>query len=90
MIESTIMPKSVCPSCGSVNDAATNPFEGGSPTAGDMAICFQCGTLCIFNNDLTLRLAMQKEIEMLSAGERRMIDQIEKARRLGRDQNSKQ
>ncbi len=48
------VPESACPSCGRVNDAATNATEQkGGPEPGDMTVCL-CGAALQFGEWLQL------------------------------------
>jgi hypothetical protein len=56
------MPSAACPECGYGVDAATVVFEKPKkPVAGDIAVCFNCGTPNVFAEDLTLRRPTSEE-----------------------------
>ena len=44
-----------CPSCGSKNDGATlvEGAESISPKDGDLGVCFYCGTIYAYQDDVT-------------------------------------
>ena len=53
-----------CPCCGVEVDRATNvdpEFGGIGPRVGDFSICFHCGALLNYNDDLTLRTSTAEE-----------------------------
>lgn len=45
----------VCPSCGSKNDGATSVegTESISPKDGDLGVCFYCGTIFAYREEVT-------------------------------------
>jgi len=45
-----------CPECGAHNDGAA-PVDGGtySPKKDDISLCMYCGSINLFNDDLTIR-----------------------------------
>jgi hypothetical protein len=57
-----------CPVCGLVLRAHTPIGEDKSPPVpGDLSVCFYCGLLLEFTEDLRLRVARQAVLEALSA-----------------------
>jgi hypothetical protein len=60
MMASHELPQSVC-SCGHLLDGATGMAHNDPPNPGDVSLCFYCGRLNIFNDDLTLRQATVAE-----------------------------
>ena len=72
------VPPSVCPSCGAINDAATDPTGKAAPKPGDISLCFRCGHLCAFADDLTLRALT--DAEMIDIAGDPMIVAINNAR----------
>lgn len=63
-------PKSTCPACGRSSDAHTNAFGDQRPRPGMVAICFYCGTLLGFTNDLLLRPLTRAEYDEAMADKR--------------------
>ena len=58
-----------CPKCGMIADAATSVEAGDhSPSLGDVGVCIQCGSVNIYNEDLSLRAATPEEIARFPAG----------------------
>lgn len=51
----TLLPKSPCPNCGEVLDAATHPTEDVAPTPGDLTMCIKCGEFFSFDDGLKFR-----------------------------------
>jgi hypothetical protein len=43
-----------CPSCGKHADNASSEDQK-KPGPGDIAVCLFCATMCVFNDDMTLR-----------------------------------
>jgi hypothetical protein len=63
----TDMIPSACPSCGKVLDAATHPTADDiRPKVGDISICFYCGNLMAFGDELTLRKLTDAESNQLA------------------------
>lgn len=57
-----------CPCCGSVLNAATNTDGSSSgPEKDDITVCFYCGALLLFNEDLTTREAPDGYLEDIRA-----------------------
>ena len=57
------MPESTCAQCGYQMDAATSTEpDDARPTAGALLICFGCGHLTVFADDLSLRELTQAEL----------------------------
>ena len=73
------IPASPCLSCGKRNDATTSCFGDNVPSAGDVTVCFYCGHIMVFNNDLTLRNPTNAEIRHI-AGDRRILA-VQRARK---------
>lgn len=48
-------PDTPCVECGKITDATTGMNVEGLPKAGDIAVCYYCGHLTIYTNDLMLR-----------------------------------
>ena len=46
----------LCPFCGTYHNAATDTDFGGSmPCPGDIAVCFDCTAVAVYDDDLRLR-----------------------------------
>jgi hypothetical protein len=61
-------PVSLCPHCGVPVDAATPEDimnEGRKPSPKDLSICFTCGGMCVYQDDLTLRALTDEELEKI-------------------------
>lgn len=56
----------VCPIC-----SIKIPFNNGSvfPEEEDIALCYNCKSIFIFKNDLTLRIPDQNELDEIMSGE---------------------
>lgn len=50
----------VCPHCKRMNDV-TSGFDGTAPRVGDASICFACGEVSTFGDDLYLRKPTMEE-----------------------------
>jgi len=67
-----------CTNCGKLNDVATDSSGSGcTPSAGDLSVCFYCGHLTVFADDLTLREPTDDEIVEL-AGLPELVDAMSK------------
>jgi hypothetical protein len=60
-------PDNPCPSCGSELNAATGP-AGLPPDPGDISVCYDCGEILTFNDDLTSRKLTAREMIDLQRG----------------------
>lgn len=58
------VPASACRRCGTKNDAASGPDEK-RPTPGAVSICWRCGTVALFADDLSLRAPTVEEVNEL-------------------------
>ena len=55
-----------CPTCNEKLDAADSmELVWEPPSSGDLSICFYCATICMFDDDLTLVIPTQKEMDEL-------------------------
>ncbi len=63
-MKTTRVPASVCPVCGKANNAASNGQD--RPKPNDVSICWYCGHLMIFADDLKLRQPTVAEVAELS------------------------
>ena len=55
-------PPPACPECESVLDAATINEDGAVPSPGDWSVCFECGAILRFTDDLRMRLAEDTDL----------------------------
>lgn len=55
-----------CPVCKKTLDSACSPYTPEPPGAGDASICWHCGSLLIFGDDLLLRIPTGKEMKELA------------------------
>ena len=51
-------PDNICPYCGKFTDGVAGPE---APNEGDISICIQCYSLCIFDKDFLLRKPTEEE-----------------------------
>jgi hypothetical protein len=63
------LPKSACPSCGYVMDAATGVGHNAQPEPGSYGICLRCGASLMYTESLTVRTATFIELERLKQGD---------------------
>jgi hypothetical protein len=65
----------VCPECGDKHE--TQSIEGGSPPrSGDFSICFNCGEITRYADDLSLRRLTLPEVRMITPEMRASAAQI--------------
>lgn len=59
--------ETICPYCGRRNElhAEAVALNGKAPKPGDVTICWGCVGVCIFDEDMVLRLPMDEEFEEL-------------------------
>lgn len=79
------VPVSVCKSCGAENGAASGLAEDERPGPGDISICFYCGHVMAFADDLSLRDLTSEEMievagdpDLLAAQEARTLLDLHK------------
>ncbi len=59
----TKLPKSICPGCGYVMDAASSILkEKDRPDPGSFSICFNCAAIGIYDQTLHVRAATDEEV----------------------------
>lgn len=51
-----------CTVCGKINDAFGSLNCDATPEPGSITICIQCGTISVFEQDLSLRNATEKDL----------------------------
>jgi hypothetical protein len=83
VITSTRVPPSHCLNCGKMVDATTSVSEGG-PQPGNITVCWTCGHIMAFANDLTLRKLSDEEMHAV-AGDPLLIA-IQKLRKMRNDE----
>lgn len=71
--------KGKCPVCSEILDGATNVTDDTSPQKGDVSICVYCGSVLVFNEDQTLRIATDEELKSMPADRMDMIKTIQVA-----------
>jgi hypothetical protein len=54
-----------CPYCGTLNDAASDPFGRATPQPGDTSMCIDCGEFSVFTDAMTLRALTAPEFAAL-------------------------
>lgn len=82
--------KLICPSCGSKNDGATGfaDSEGKTPVNGDLSVCYYCGAILQYSNDLTeLRLVSASELAAMDDEQPGLADQMNRAREIVKQLN---
>lgn len=65
--------ESICPGCGAKLDAATSTDGDYDPKPGSVSICAYCGSIAIFEDDMSLRPLTQEEIDELPDDAREQI-----------------
>ena len=73
MKSSRVNRESRCPACLRRSDGATDPLGNAVPKPEDVAICAYCGSVNIYQTDLTLRTARQDEIDLMPEYLRRQL-----------------
>lgn len=63
---------SKCLSCGIENDVATSVDGDCSPEPGDVTVCFYCGHIMAYDDDLKLR-ELTREEQIAMAGDQRIL-----------------
>jgi len=66
------VPRSVCPSCSEPNDMAMGTQPGTKPHPGALSVCWKCGHVMVFAEDLTLRDPTDAELINI-AGDKHML-----------------
>lgn len=71
----------LCPQCGYCLDRAIGATTDAPPVADDLSICINCGSLLVYQADLSLRLATSSETEqaMQCENSRRVIQTAQSA-----------
>jgi hypothetical protein len=78
----TVVPLSVCRSCGDEMDRASSPFTDRPPKPGALSMCLTCGALSRFGPDLLLEPVSQEEIAELRARSPGLAAKMDEAARL--------
>jgi hypothetical protein len=78
MTVTTITEYNECPGCRVRINAATGTDGVSVPTPGDISVCFNCGTLLVFNTDLTVRQLTLEELVGLDQETRDELEKIQK------------
>jgi hypothetical protein len=63
----TVVPRSACPDCGAVSNGAASYGSNSRPEPGDPTLCFACGALLMYADDLRLRLPTGAELIQLQS-----------------------
>lgn len=66
-----------CPACGKKINAATGTDGISVPVEGDLSICFDCGTMLVFNKDLSVRILELLELVTLDQDVRDELEKIQ-------------
>jgi len=81
-------PLTSCPQCRHAIDSAGEWMgDNVKPKAGDFSICIRCAGINVFNADLSLRMAVGRDLDGMTEQDRRMIN---RARQLLRQMNRKE
>lgn len=68
------VPPSACPKCGDVHDAATAAdLSDAVPESGDFTVCFNCGSINRFDDELHVQQVDQEALDSLDAETREMV-----------------
>lgn len=65
MIKTTAVNPSACPGCQKVLTKVSDPF-GYQPKKGDIAVCWYCGAINVFGDELILCASTDDDMEGLS------------------------
>lgn len=67
MEKNSQLEKTTCPKCKSKLDAATHAGaeEKAQPKKNDLTVCLYCSSILIYNSDLLLREATEKDLKKL-------------------------
>ena len=57
----------MCPSCGHKINAATGLIEDSLPKKGDLSLCFYCGEILTFTEDLSQEILSEEKFGKLPA-----------------------
>lgn len=60
----TLVPPHIC-TCGADNDAASH--HNATPSPGDVSLCWYCGELTVFNEDLTQHIPSEEEMDEIKS-----------------------
>ena len=76
-------PEANCPRCGYRFQANTAVGEENhDPTPGDLSVCFHCGFVSVFTDELLPRPATREEMDALEPDVKQMLVRVEAARRM--------
>lgn len=56
---------SICPRCGHMLNATSDPKDRGAPRPGDFSLCIECGEILRFDRQLRLKPVTPEMIEQL-------------------------
>jgi hypothetical protein len=65
-LNQTDTPASACVNCGKIVDAATG---AGKPKPGAFSLCYYCGHLSVFGDDMLLRQPTSAEMDLIAGDE---------------------
>jgi hypothetical protein len=58
----------ICPWCGKHNEFSTNILNSGGPRPGDVSVCWTCGGLARFTENLAVaRMGLEEQAEVLQS-----------------------
>jgi len=84
-IVTTLTDDHECPGCGAILNAATGTDGEAIPCEGDLSICYKCGSLLEFNEDLSVRLLDSDDMKKLDW---ETVEELEKIQDFIRDNRS--
>lgn len=70
--------KSECPQCGCTLDAATPMKGGGKPKKDDLTMCYKCGTILCFKEDLSTRKATDTDLMDIEPEDMQTLNKVQK------------
>lgn len=71
------LPKSKCPTCGHILDAATCTYSNARPRPGDFTVCISCGEILRFGEDMVPGFATVGDMLEVSDKVKDYLDQAQ-------------
>jgi hypothetical protein len=65
----SVIPRQYCPACLTELNRATHPTRRVAPKPGDLNVCIECASVCMYDPDLTLRALDAAECQALEASD---------------------
>lgn len=76
------LPSCACPVCGYQTDCASRVVnvsgDSGAPRPGDLTLCFKCGEILIFDEDLKSRTACLDDLLGMDDAQSAVLDRLQK------------